>query len=145
MKGGEKMNITNLIKRDAAFLGAITGFLWGEPDGLLLALLTFITLDYLTGVIVGFATKKLSSSTGFKGIAKKGMILLIVTVGHIVDVYVLGSDVSVFRSAVIGFYLANEGLSILENAGKLGMPFPSKLKGILKQLHEKIQNENKED
>ncbi len=139
------MNITDLVKRDAAFFGALAGFLWGEPDGLLLALLTFITLDYLTGVIVGIVTRQLSSHAGFIGISKKGLILVIVAVGHIVDVYVLGSDASVFRSAVIGFYLANEGLSILENASKLGMPFPAKLKGILKQLHEKSQSENKED
>jgi len=142
-KGGK--NMMDDIKRDAALLGAIAGFLWGEPDGLLLALISFISIDYLTGVIVGFVTKQLSSNAGFIGLARKGLILAIVAVGHIVDVHVLGSGTSVFRSAVIGFYLANEGMSIIENTAKLGMPFPDKLKEAFKQLKGMNQDENKED
>ncbi len=131
------MNVIAIIKGSASVLCGIAGFFWGEMDGLLLALIAFISFDYLTGVIAGFVTKKLSSSTGFKGIAKKGMILLIVAVGHLMDSQILGGGASVCRSAVIGFYLANEGLSILENAGKLGVPFPTKLKDALEQLKKK--------
>ena len=115
-------------------LCGIAGFLWGGLDGLLLALIAFMVLDYITGIIVGKIADKLSSKTGFIGIAKKGFMLAVVSVGHILDTQVFGGDGSVCRSAVIGFYLANEGLSILENAGKLGIPLPDFLKKALKQL-----------
>lgn len=114
----------------------VAGFLWGQLDGLLLALITFMVLDYVSGLIVGATQEKLDSSVGFIGIAKKGLMLLIVAVGHIIDVQVLGGTASVCRSAVIGFYLANEGISILENAGKLGIPMPNRLRSVLEQLRE---------
>lgn len=136
--------MANIIRFDVALLGAVVGFLWGDFDGLLLALISFITLDYLTGILVGIAEKRLSSSVGFSGIARKGVILAVVAVGHIVDVYVLGGCGAVFRSAVIGFYLANEGMSILENAGRLGMPLPRKLKEVLRQLEDESENEEED-
>lgn len=135
--------MANTVRLDAAMLGAIVGFFFGELDGLLLALLGLIALDYCTGILVAITQKKLSSSVGFTGIARKGVILAVVAVGHIVDVHVLGGSGAVFRSAVIGFYLANEGMSILENAGKLGMPLPRKLTEVLRQL--KSDSENKEE
>lgn len=122
----------------AAICG-IFGFLYGKADGLIYALLVFIILDYVTGLTVACINKKLSSDVGYKGIAKKGVILIIVSIGNIVDIYILGGG-AVCRSTVIGFYLANEGISILENAGNLGIPLPKKLVAVLKQL----KNDNKE-
>lgn len=119
---------------------AICGFVWGEINGLLLALIAFMVLDYITGLSVAVVKKELSSAVGFKGIFKKVIILILVGVGNILDVHVLGEG-SICRSAVIGFYLANEGISILENAGKLGLPLPKKLLEILKQLKNKEDEE----
>ena len=119
----------------SALLGAIIGFLFGKIDGLLIALLVVIVLDYITGLVHAKINKSLSSAVGFKGLAKKGFILAIVIIGNIVDTQILGSG-SIFRSAVIGFYLANESISILENAGNIGVPLPKKLKDILIQLRE---------
>lgn len=119
-----------------ASICGICGFLWGELDGLLYALIAFMILDYVTGLAVAWIRKELSSETGFKGIAKKVFILILVAIGHVLDVHVLGSG-GVCRSAVIGFYLANEGISILENAGNMGLPLPKKLVEVLKQLKDK--------
>ena len=118
----------------------IVGFLFGKVDGLVYALLAFIILDYVTGLTVACINKNLSSEVGFKGIAKKVIILVVVGVGNIVDIYILGGG-TVCRSTVIGFYLANEGISILENAGKLGIPLPKKVVSVLKQL----KNDNDEE
>lgn len=128
--------MSKIIQSIAAALSAVCGFMWGAMDGLLYALITFMVLDYVTGVLVAIAQKELSSKVGFKGIAKKVIILALVAVGHILDVHVL-KGVAVCRSAVIGFYLANEGISILENAGELGIPLPKKLIAVLKQLKDK--------
>lgn len=122
------------IRYTASVLCGIAGFLLGSLDGLILALIAFMILDYVTSVIVGVIQKKLSSSTGFEGLLKKGMILMIVSIGHILDTQIFGGDASVCCSAVIGFYIANEGLSIIENAGKIGLPLPKKLRKALKQL-----------
>lgn len=121
------------IQTSSAILAAICGFLWGKADGLLYALIAFMVLDYITGVIVAILRKTLNSEIGFTGIAKKVLILTLVAVGHILDVHVLGGG-AVCRSAVIGFYLANEGISILENAGNIGIPLPKKLIAVLQQL-----------
>lgn len=115
---------------------AVCGFLWGELDGLLYALVAFMAIDYVTGLVVAWIRKELSSEIGFKGIAKKVFILSLVAVGHILDVHVLGGG-AVCRSAVIGFYIANEGISILENAGNIGLPLPKKLIDVLQQLKSK--------
>lgn len=117
----------------SAGIFAVCGFLWGQMDGLLYALLAFMVLDYITGLISAYIAKKLSSKVGFTGIAKKVFIMVLVAVGHILDVHVLGGG-AVCRSAVIGFYIANEGISILENAGKIGLPLPEKLLDVLEQL-----------
>ena len=125
-----------LIQTISAVICAVCGFLWGQLDGLLYALIAFMILDYITGLIAAFVRKELSSETGFTGIAKKVFIMFLVAVGHILDVNVLGGG-AVCRSAVIGFYLANEGISILENAGNIGLPLPKKLVEVLKQLKDK--------
>ena len=128
--------VINIIS--AAVCG-VCGFLWGQADGLLYALIAFMTIDYITGVIVACVEHRLSSEVGFKGIAKKVLILLLVAVGHLLDVHILGGG-AVCRSAVIGFYIANEGISILENCGAIGIPLPKKLLDVLKQLKDKEEN-----
>ena len=125
-----------IIQYLSAAVAGVCGFLWGELDGLLYALIAFMAIDYISGVIVAVVQKELSSEVGFKGIAKKVLIMALVAVGHILDTYILGGG-AVCRSAVIGFYIANEGISILENAGELGLPLPKKLVAVLKQLKDK--------
>lgn len=112
-----------IINSISAGIFAVCGFLWGQLDGLVYALTAFMVMDYITGLISAYIAKKLSSKVGFYGIAKKVFIMVLVAVGHILDAHVLGGG-SVCRSAVTGFYLANEGISILENAGKIGLPLP---------------------
>lgn len=133
--------MTNLLKTISALLCGLAGFLWGELDGLLLALIAFICLDYITGLIVGAVQHRLNSQVSFIGLAKKALILVIVAVAHIIDTQILGGSASVFRSAACGLYIANEGLSILENAGKLGLPMPKKLRNVLEQLRDKSEKE----
>ena len=115
--------------------------LYGDWDGLLTALLCFVILDYVTGVICAIVDHRLSSQIGFKGVCKKVLIFIMVGIGHLLDAYVLGSDGSMIRTAVIVFYLANEGLSIVENAGHVGLPIPTKLKLVLEQLHDRDEKE----
>ena len=131
--------MNKIISMISAVFFAICSFLWGQLDGLFYALIAFMVLDYLTGIISAYIAKKLSSEVGFRGIAKKVFILILVAVGHIIDTHVLGGG-TVCRSAVIGFYLANEGLSILENAGKIGLPLPEKLLDVLEQLRKDDKN-----
>ena len=110
------------------------GYFLGGMDGLLIALLVFVILDYLTGIMRAIADHELSSAVGFKGICRKVLIFALVGVGHVLDTHVVGTG-SALRSAVICFYLSNEGVSLLENASHLGLPVPEKLKEILSQLH----------
>ena len=125
-------------------LGAIAGFIWGGLDGLIIALLICVALDYLTGFLVGVAQKKLSSQVGFRGICKKVAIFVLVGLAHILDVYILKTG-SILRSAVCAFYIANEGISILENCGNLGLPIPKKLKDVLAQLKSAGEEEPKQE
>ena len=128
-----------------AALGAALGFLFGEVTGLFWALLAFMALDYVTGVVIAVINKKLSSEVGFKGLAKKFLILVFVAVGHILDAYVLG-DAAVAMTAVMLFYIANEGVSLIENAALLGLPVPQKIKDILEQIKNKSnESEEKDD
>lgn len=132
----------NAIKSVSAILCGIAGFLWGEMDGLMVALVVFICLDYITGLIVGAVQHKLNSQISFVGLAKKAFILIVVAVAHIIDTQILGGNASVLRSAACGLYIANEGLSILENGGKLGVPYPKKIKEVLEQLKDKKEDKN---
>lgn len=129
-----KQIITNIQIAFAA-LGGFLGYWLGGLDGFLIALLAFVVIDYLTGVMVAIVQKKLSSEVGFRGICKKVLIFALVAVGHIIDTQLL-KDGSVIRTAVIFFYLSNEGISILENASIIGLPVPDKLKSVLEQLKE---------
>ncbi len=136
-------NIILTFKIICAAIGGFCVTLWGGLDGVMMALLAFIAIDYITGLMVGIVTKTLNSSTGFKGLAKKVFILLLVLIANILDVYIMGGS-GVVRGVVIAFYIANEGISILENAGKLGVPYPQKLKEVLEQLKEsEDENANK--
>ena len=130
------------IQMAVAAIGGWLGYFLGGMDGLMIALLVFMVLDYITGVMCAIADKKLSSAVGFKGICKKVLILMLVGLAHIVDLHVIGSG-SALRGAVICFYLSNEGLSLLENAAHLGLPVPDKLKDVLSQLHNR--NEKSDD
>ena len=124
-----------------AAIGGWLGFALGGLDGLLIALIVFMVLDYITGIMCAIADKQLSSAIGFKGICKKVLILMLVGMANIVDVHVVGTG-SALRGAVVCFYLSNEGLSLLENAAHLGLPVPEKLKDILAQLHNREEKEN---
>ena len=117
-------------------LGGWIGYYLGGCDGLLYALIAFVIVDYLTGVMCAIADKKLSSNVGFKGICRKVLIFLLVGIANIIDVQVIG-QVGILRTAVIFFYLSNEGVSLLENAGHLGLPIPEQLKTVLEQLHDR--------
>ncbi len=119
-----------------AGIGGWLGYFLGGCDGLLIALAVFATVDYITGVLCAIADKKLSSAVGFKGICRKVLIFTLVGIANVVDVNVIG-DGSILRTAVIFFYLSNEGVSLLENAAHLGLPIPEKLKEVLEQLHDR--------
>ncbi len=121
--------------------GAYIGYFLGGWDGFIYALLAFVVIDYITGLMCAVLDKKLSSEVGFRGIFKKVLIFSMVAIGHIVDQNIVGEG-AVIRTAVIFFYLSNEGVSILENAVHIGLPVPQKLKGILEQLHNRSDKEN---
>ena len=135
------------IQMAAAIVGGWLGYFLGGMDGLLIALLVFMVLDYITGIMCAIIDKKLSSAVGFRGICKKVFILMLVGVANVVDIHVVGTG-SALRGAVICFYLSNEGLSLLENAAHIGLPVPDKLKDVLSQLHgraNKSMDKNNDD
>ncbi|WP_340085330.1 phage holin family protein [Siminovitchia sp. FSL H7-0308] len=121
-------------------IGGWVGWFLGGIDGFLYALIVFVIIDYITGIMVGIIKRELSSEIGAKGIFKKIFIFIMVAIAHIVDSRLIG-DSSVIRTAVIFFYLSNEGISILENAARIGLPIPQKLKNVLAQLRDKGGNE----
>lgn len=127
-----------------AAIGGWLGYFLGGNDGLLIALVVFAVADYITGVMCAVSDKKLNSQVGFKGICRKVLIFLLVGIAHILDVQVIGTG-SVLRTAVIFFYLSNEGVSIIENAAHLGLPIPEKLKAVLEQLHDRAENEKEDE
>ena len=128
----------NTIQLIFAAVGGWLGYFLGGCDGLLYALIAFVVIDYITGVMCAISDKTLSSEVGFKGICRKVLIFLLVGIGNIIDVQVIGSG-SVMRTAVIFFYLSNEGISLIENAAHLGLPVPDKLKAVLEQLHDRAE------
>ena len=136
--------ILNGIQIAFTALGGFLGWFLGGIDGFLYALIAFTVIDYITGVMCAITDKKLSSSVGFKGICRKVLIFTLVGIGNIVDVYVLGQG-GVLRTAIIFFYLSNEGVSIMENTAHLGLPIPAKLKEVLEQLHERGGKDNESE
>lgn len=126
-----------------AAIGGFLGWFLGGLDGFLYALIAFVVVDYITGLMCVVTDKKLSSNVGFRGIFKKVLIFTLVGIGNVLDVYVI-KDGSVLRTAIIFFYLSNEGISLLENVAHIGLPIPQKLKDILAQLHNRDgKDENK--
>jgi len=127
--------VVSTLQYAFAGIGGFMGWFLGGLDGFLYALIVFVVVDYITGLMAAFIQKKLSSETGFKGICKKVAIFCLVGVGHILDAQVIGAG-SVLRTAVIFFYLSNEGISIIENVAIIGLPVPQKLIDVLEQLRE---------
>lgn len=136
-------NIVTWIKAIASGLGLAVGFLWGELNGVLIALLVCVVLDYITGVIVAIKCHSLSSAVGFEGLAKKALILLLVMLANVVDVYITKTP-GVVRTAVCFFYIANEGISILENCGHMGVPLPKALVKVFEQMRDKAEAEGED-
>ena len=133
----------NIIQFIFTAIGGWLGYFLGGCDGLLYALVLFAVADYITGVMCAVSDKKLSSSGGFKGICRKVIIFMLVGIAHMIDVNIIATG-SVLRTAVIFFYLSNEGVSLLENAGHLGLPIPEKLKAVLEQLHDRAEKSDSE-
>lgn len=134
----------NGIQTVVTVIGGWLGYFLGGKDGLMYALVAMVILDYVTGVMCAVSDQKLSSSVGYRGICRKVLIFALVGVGHLMDLYVMGSA-GVLRTAIVFFYLSNEGLSILENAAHLGLPIPSRLRKALRQLHECADDEEEGD
>ena len=134
----------NTIQLVFSAVGGWLGYFLGGCDGLLYTLLAFVVLDYVTGIMCAVADKKLSSAVGFRGLFRKVLIFALVGVGHLLDVQILGA-VGVLRTAVIFFYLSNEGVSLIENAAHLGLPIPAKLKAVLEQLHDRAEKDGEDN
>lgn len=98
----------------------------------------------MTGVVRALIERKLSSSIGFKGLAKKCMVMLILIIAVMLD-RLMGNDMWLFRSAVCYFYIANEGISMLENIAGMGVPIPQKLLSVLDKLSERSQEHLQDD
>ena len=120
-------------------IAAVSGFI-GGMDGIMYALLAFITIDYITGVAVAVKRHELSSEVGFWGLVRKVCILMLVGIAHYIDCYVTQNG-DVVRTVVSMYYIGNEGVSILENCGNLGLPLPPKLMAVMAQI--KGQGEEK--
>ena len=129
----------NTIQLIFSAVGGWLGYFLGGCDGLLYALIAFVVIDYITGVMCAIINRELSSAVGFKGIFRKVLIFLLVGIANIIDVQVIGTG-AVLRTAVIFFYISNEGVSLLENAGHLGLLIPEKIKTVLEQLHDRAEN-----
>ena len=134
----------NAIQFVFTAVGGWLGYFLGGCDGLLYALLAFVVIDYITGVMCAINDKALSSEVGFRGNCRKVLIFLLVGIANILDVHVIGTG-SVLRTAVIFFYISNEGVSLLGNAAHLGLPVPQKIKAVLEQLHERAEDDDKEE
>ena len=133
------MKLSGFFNAAMAAAGAVCGFLFGELNGMLIALITISVMDYVTGVIAAAVSKTLSSAVGFKGICKKLMLFTLVAVANIIDTQVIGG--SALRTAVIFVFIANEGLSIIENSAEMGVPIPQKLKDVLAQIRDKGEDD----
>ena len=137
------MSLENILKSASAIAGAVTGYFFGAFDGFFYAMITFVVVDYITGILCAIVKKQLSSEIGFKGISKKVCIFILIGVAYIIDTNLLHES-GVLRTTVIFFYIANEGISIIENAALLGLPIPTKLVSSLVQLKKKFEDKDEE-
>ena len=133
--------LLNIMQVALAAVGGWLGYFLGGCDGLIYALVIFVAADYITGVMYAAVNRRLSSEIGFNGICKKVLIFILVGIANILDEYIIGNG-SILRTAAIFFYLSNEGISVLENAAKLGLPVPEKLKTALHQLNDDTEDGN---
>lgn len=131
----------NMVQLAFTAVGGWLGWFLGGVDGLMYALVAFVAVDYITGVMCAIADKTLSSAVGFKGICRKVLIFLMVGIANILDMHVIGEG-SILRTAAIFFYISNEGVSLLENAAHLGLPVPDAVKTVLEQLHDRSEKGN---
>ncbi len=131
-------DIWSAIQISFSALGAFFGWFLGGNDGFLYALIAFVIIDYITGLINAFILHTVSSEIGFKGICKKVLIFTLVGIANLIDLFIL-QEGSALRTAIIFFYLANEGISILENSAKIGLPIPQKLKDVLAQINKRSE------
>ena len=143
MEENKMKEFWNVIQAVITAIGGWLGWFLGGCDGLMYALIAFVVIDYITGIMCAIADKTLSSAVGFRGIFKKLLIFILVGVANILDVNVIG-DGSVLRTAAIFFYLSNEGVSMLENAAHLGLPVPEAIRDVLEQLHNRSEKESGE-
>lgn len=134
----------NVVQVIFAAIGGGLGWFFGELDGFFYALIAFVVIDYLTGIMCAIVDKSLSSNIGFKGIFRKVLIFIMVGIGHVIDTQLVGSG-DTLRTAIIFFYISNEGVSLLENAAHVGLPIPEKLKDVLAQLHDRADSEKKKE
>lgn len=130
----------NVVQVGIAAVGGGVGWFFGELDGFFYALIAFVVIDYMTGIMCAVVDKSLSSNVGFKGIFRKVLIFVMVGIGHVIDSQIIGNG-DALRTAVIFFYISNEGVSLLENAAHVGLPVPEKLKDVLAQLHDRTGGE----
>jgi toxin secretion/phage lysis holin len=132
-------NILRWIQVAAAAVGGIIGAFLGGFDGMLIALIIFIGMDIVTGIIRAGVEHKINSCVSWQGMGKKVTILILVGFARSMDLYIIKTG-GILRSATIFFYIANEGISILENAALIGLPVPAKLKDMLEQMKQKTEN-----
>jgi toxin secretion/phage lysis holin len=125
-------NVEFTFRGIVAVIGSAIAWFFGGWDTAIIALITMITIDYVTGVVAAIINKQLSSAVGFKGLAKKGCILLIVGMGATVDKL---TGKPIVESALTIYYIVNEGISILENMGRIGVPYPDWLKNVIMALN----------
>lgn len=135
--------IFSWVKLASAAIGGVAAYLWGPWDAMIIALVCVVAIDYVTGVIKALILKELDSGTGFHGLLKKVFIFALVALATVVDRMVPAANQAI-RAAVIAFYVANEGISILENAGEIGLPMPAALRGALKRLAQAGEAEDAE-
>jgi len=128
--------IWDWVQTGVAGIGAVFGWFLGDMDSFIYVLIAFVVVDYITGVLRAIVEKKLSSQIGAQGITKKAAIFLIVGVAHLADVCLFQGG-NALRTAILFFYISNEGLSLLENTAAIGLPVPERLKDALSQLHGK--------
>ncbi|MGK0467168.1 MAG: toxin secretion/phage lysis holin [Clostridium sp.] len=143
-KEGINMDKGNSIKTVIAVMGTCLTWLFGVWDTAIIVLIAFMVLDYITGLIKAYVNKEISSDIGLKGIARKSLILIVIIVAVLLD-RLLNAGTWLFRTLICYFYIANEGISLLENCAQLGLPIPDRLRDALVQLQAGNKKGVKED